>query len=240
MQEPGPGLPAPASIHIPSPTGPTYSPNPNPNPNPNPSAPLLAGRGNRPASRWRLLSTAAGIVIVAALTLILVASGVGTVITKPPSESPAKSQDSRRAGRELLERMRAEIVPQDDAPTLYGVRFNAEGYETLLSWHSQYRVTRAQASLFESLDLTLPCCAFGLPSADEEKNCACGHHRALYGLSKRLLGLRYGQKAVQVEVGRWAAYFFPGETLQAALAERAGSDPAFGEALEELRQKGGC
>ena len=101
-------------------------------------------------------------------------------------------------------------------------------------------MTQAQAASFESLDLTLPCCAFGHPSADETKNCGCGHHQALYGLSKRLLALGYEQKGAQAEVSRWAAYCFPRESLEAVLSEWAASDPAMQAALDELRQKGGC
>ncbi len=87
--------------------------------------------------------------------------------------------------REVLERVRQEIVLADNSSTAYGVSFNAGGYQTLLSWHSQYRLTQAQAATFEALDLTLPCCASGHPSADETKNCGCRHHHALYGLGKR-------------------------------------------------------
>lgn len=178
----------------------------------------------------RLLFATAGIAV--ALSVMLPGSGVGT-----PSGEVTHSQSTLR---QIIERVRAEVVPADDAGTGYGPHFNTGGYQTLLSWHSQYRVPRAQADVFESLDLTLPCCAFGHPTADEAKNCGCGHHQALSGLSKRLLGLGYDQKAVQVEVGRWAGYFFPRETMEAALSQRAGSDPAVQEALDELRQKGGC
>jgi hypothetical protein len=147
---------------------------------------------------------------------------------------------SQLTPREVLERVRQEIVPADNAPTAYGVSFSELGYQTLLSWHSHYHVTKAQAASFEALDLTLPCCGFGHPSADETKNCECGHHQALYGVSKRLFDLGYDPKAVQKEVDRWAAYFFPRETLEMVLSQRAISDPVMQPALDELQQNGGC
>lgn len=153
--------------------------------------------------------------------------------------SSTASQVSQ-SSKELLDKVRAETVSAEGTSTKYGVSFTSDGYQTLLSWHCQYKVTKAQARAYEALDLTLPCCAFGHPSADEEKNWGCGHHQALYGLSKRLFDQGYGTKATQAEVSRWGAYFFPRETLLATLNERAGSDPQVKQALEELKQNGGC
>jgi hypothetical protein len=166
------------------------------------------------------------VAVTAALSLMLIVPGLLV--------------PSRSAARELLERVRAELVPADGTATKYGVLFSNEGYRALLSWHSQYRVSAGQAASFEALDVSLPCCGFEHPLADESKNCGCGHHQALYGLAKRLLSTGYGGDQAQAEVTRWAAYFFPKETIEAAVAERAGSDPMFREALEELQQKGGC
>ena len=166
---------------------------------------------------------------------VAVAAGLSLLLMVPGLLVP-----SRSAAGELLERVRAELVPADGTATEYGVLFSTEGYQTLLSWHSQYRVSGGPAASFETLDVSLPCCGFEHPLADESKNCGCGHHQALYGLAKRLLSTGYGGDQVQAEVTRWAAYFFPKETIETALAERAGSDPAFQEALEELQQKGGC
>jgi hypothetical protein len=177
------------------------------------------------------------------LTLVVIATTLGIFLGYSSAAAPmgkTAADGSQPTAREVLERVRQEVVPADNAATPYGVSFNAKGYQTLLSWNSQYHVTQAQAASFESLDLTLPCCGFGHPSADETKNCGCGHHQALYGLSKRLLDFGYDQKAVQAEVGRWAAYFFPRETLEAVLSQRATGDPAMQQALDELQQNGGC
>jgi hypothetical protein len=176
----------------------------------------------RPTRRFVILTVA----VAAALSLMMIVPG----LLLPP----------RSAAGELLERVRAELVPADGTATEYGVLFSSEGYQALLSWHSQYQVSAEAAGSFEALDVSLPCCGFEHPLADESKNCGCGHHQALYGLAKRLLSTGYGGDQVQAEVTRWAAYFFPKETVETTLAERAGSDPAFQEALEELQQKGGC
>ena len=182
--------------------------------------------------RWRLILT-----FVAITTTLAIFLGGWSGVAPTGKTGAGGSQPTARV---VLERVRQEIVPAENSSTAYGASFNAEGYETLLSWHTKYQVTKPNAASFESLDLTLPCCAFGHPSADETKNCACGHHQALYGLSKRLLAMGYEQKRAQAEVSRWAAYFFPRESLEAVLSQRAASDPAMREALDELRQKGGC
>ena len=229
MQEPPSSFPtgplSSAAPVPPSPAVPYVAPDPTV-----PTVPVSTARDRRAIARRRLLSLTAG--MAATFSLISVSSSIGL-----PSGNAAYSD---LTPRQMIDRVRQEMVPQDDSSTPYGVSFNAEGYQTLLGWHSQYRVTRGKAGSFEMLDVTLPCCGFGQPSADESRNCACGHHQALYGLAKRLLGLGYGEGQAQVEIGRWSAYFFPRETMEAALAERAGSDPAFEEALDEFRQKGGC
>lgn len=227
MQEPLPPFhadPVPPAAYI-SPETSTLPTLPTPR-----GGPVPSGRGGRAIARRRLLSLTGG--MAAALSLIFVGSSIG-----PPT--PGVSYQGLGPGQ-VIERVRQEMIPQDDSSTPYGVSFSAAGYQTLLSWHSQMRVTRGKAGSFEALDVTLPCCGFGQPSADESTNCGCGHHQALYGLAKRLLGLGYSEQQAQDEIDRWAAYFFPRETMEAALAERAASDPAYEEALDEFRQKGGC
>ncbi len=65
--------------------------------------------------------------------------------------------------------------------------FSEAGYQTLLKWNEASTVEERYAVGFESLNLLLPCCDWRTPSRDESKNCACGHHQALEGLSKKLL-----------------------------------------------------
>ena len=142
--------------------------------------------------------------------------------------------------REILERVKAEAIPAENTPANYDVAFNVAGYQTLLEWSQSYPVAPEWAADFESLNLTLPCCGFTSPSADETKNCGCGHHRALYGLSKRLLADGYSAAETQAEVNRWVAYLFPRETLAAELERRALIDPEINRALQEFKENGEC
>ena len=78
------------------------------------------------------------------------------------------------------------------------------------------------------------------PSADETKNCGCGHHKALYGLAKRLLADGHNRTEAQAEIGRWAAYMYPRETLIVEMERRALTDPAINRALQEVKERGEC
>ncbi len=147
---------------------------------------------------------------------------------------------SRLTALGILEQVRREIIPAEGSPTSYGVAFNLAGYATLSEWGRSYVVASAWAGDFEALDFTLPCCAFTQASADESRNCACGHHVALYGLAKRLLNTGSPRADTQAEIRRWVAYMYPKETLAAEMERRALTDPAIHDALQELKEKGIC
>jgi len=140
----------------------------------------------------------------------------------------------------ILESVRLELIPADGSATGYGPSFTAEGYELLRQWNVGIRPKNVWADDYARLDIGLPCCSAAHPYADEAKNCGCGHHQALYGLAKRLLRAGSRPTMVQGEIGRWRAFMFPRETLQAEMERRALEDPAIRQALEELRQQGIC
>ena len=140
----------------------------------------------------------------------------------------------------ILEQVRREIIPEEGSPTGYGITFSEAGYQTLVAKNRTLSVPPERADDFEGLDMSLPCCPFQNPSADEAKNCPCEHHQALYGLAKWLLGEDYPQDRVQEEVARWSRYLFPKEALQAEMERRGQVDPKVKAALEELKAKGKC
>ena len=183
-----------------------------------------ASRPRRPLF-W-LVRLAALLIAVGGVALLLIAGRQAFA----PDKSPV----------EILAQVKAEVIPEENSPTGYGPAFNYVGYQNLLVWNSIYSVQPTWAEDFEALDVTLPCCAFAAPSADESKNCGCGHHQALYGLSKKLLNGGYGREQTQTEIRRWTAYMFPQETLKAELERRALTDPEINRALEELKEKGEC
>ncbi|MBI3176476.1 MAG: hypothetical protein HYZ35_00655 [Chloroflexi bacterium] len=173
--------------------------------------------------------------LVRAAAVLLAVGGVTFIILAARKTiAPAKSSV------EILAQLKAEVIPEENSPTGYGPAFNYAGYENLLEWNRLYAVDRAWAANFEAQDVTLPCCGFAVPSADESKNCGCGHHQALYGLSKKLLNGGYDREQTQTEIRRWTAYMFPQETLKAELERRALTDPEINRALEELKEKGEC
>jgi hypothetical protein len=152
------------------------------------------------------------------------------------SVAPTATPDPLR----ILDDLRRELIPAEGSPTGYGPSFTSEGYEVLRQWNADIRPAAAWADDYVRLDIHLPCCEAIHPYGDESQNCGCGHHQAVYGLGKRLLQSGARVPEVQPEIGRWRAFMFPRETLQAEMERRALVDPGIREALDELRQQGIC
>lgn len=186
------------------------------------------------------------LVFVAILGAVMIAPTLGAALARVPSGAVASSTltptDSPTLikARAILARVRDEVIPAEGLGTDYGVSFTDAGYETLRQWNEDYKVQGSYAGGFESLDLRLPCCDWSKPSRDEQSNCACGHHQALEGLSKKLLSEERSASAVQREVTRWAHYLYPKEALSAEMEKRAQLDPDIKTALEELKARGEC
>ena len=180
-----------------------------------------------------------------AILLLLVVSTLGLTGCSPAQVSPFFSPirvepTPTLTPLEILDGIRAEIVPPENAPTGYGIAFNYAGYQTMLIWYQEAMPSPSWADQYEAVDVALPCCRVVHPFRDESRNCPCGHHQALYGLSKYLLARGYAAADVQREVDRWKAYMFPREAVAAELERRALSDPAIRRALQELRERGEC
>lgn len=187
--------------------------------------------------------------IIALVVLIPQLVSIVVALTTPAlSATPIESADAAVAtpgpaliqARAILARLRDEIVPREGQATQYSVIFSDAGYRTLIEWNADFKVTERYANIFESLDLRLPCCEWSTPSRDEKTNCACGHHQALEGLSKKLLSDGRGRDAAQREVILWNRYLFPKEALRTEMEKRAQFDSAMKTALEELKAHGEC
>lgn len=140
----------------------------------------------------------------------------------------------------ILQQIHHEVIPAEGTTTAYGVTFSDAGYQALVAKNRELSIPATKVAVFESLDLSLPCCAFKNPSANESENCSCEHHQMLYGLAKYLLTQNYAAEKIQMEVGRWHHYLYPRESLKAEMERRAKLDPAIEAALEELKAKGKC
>jgi len=173
---------------------------------------------------------------VALAGLALTLTSCGAQGGGSPGPAPAAASDPLR----ILDDIRREMIPAEGSPTDYGPSFTSEGYEVLREWNVVLRPAAAWADDYERLDIQLPCCEAIHPFEDESQNCGCGHHQAMYGLGKRLLQSGARVTEVQAEIGRWRAFMFPRETVQAEMERRALSDPAIRQALDELRQQGVC
>ncbi len=158
-------------------------------------------------------------------------------VTPAPTLTPSTALLQARA---VLARVRDEIVPREGTTTKYGVTFSDAGYQTLIQWNEDYKVEPRYADAFESLDMLMPCCDWRNPSRNEEKNCACGHHQAIEGLSKKLLSDGWDSRIVQTEVTQWTRYLFPKETVRAEMENRAQLDAEMKAALDELKAHGEC
>jgi|GEM_PF-2109282 hypothetical protein len=158
-----------------------------------------------------------------------------TLATVTPTDSPQLIR-----ARTVLARVRDEIIPREGRTTSYGVTFSDAGYQTLTQWNNDVKVDEHCADRFESLNLRLPCCEWETPSRNEEKNCACGHHQALEGLSKKLLHDGWDKEQVQQQVTLWARFMYPAEALAAEMERRAQLDPEIKQVLEELKARGEC
>jgi len=157
-----------------------------------------------------------------------------------PQESSPKSPTATPSPLQILEGVRQELIPAEGSETGYGPDFSSYGYEMLRQWNTDIRPAAVWVDDYVRLDIRLPCCGAVQPYEDETKNCGCGHHQAIYGLAKRLLKNGDRLPQVQAEIGRWRAFMFPRETLQAEMERRALNDPAIRQALDELRQQGIC
>ena len=172
-------------------------------------------------------------------TLVAVSNLPASTTGVLPSTTPTDSPELIRA-RAVVARVRDEIVPREGQATNYGVTFSNAGYDTLVQWNGAVKVDAHCADGFESLNLRLPCCDWETPSRNEEKNCACGHHQALEGLSKKLLHDGWDNRRVQAEVTKWTGFLFPVETLSKEMERRAQLDPEIKQALDELKARGEC
>ena len=146
----------------------------------------------------------------------------------------------RREVSLVLDRLRQEIIPAEGADAGYGASFTVAGYNSLLAWNTEVKLSEGRQHDFAGLHVRMPCCGFADTVEDETQNCACGHHVALYGAAKKLLAAGWERAEVQQEINRWARYFFPKEALVSELVRRAAFDPEMSQALEELKAKGGC
>ena len=200
-------------------------------------------------SRTKWVTVVSLSVIVALVVLIpQLVSIVVALATPASSATPLESADAATAtpsleliqARARLAHVRDELIPREGQATQYGVTFSDAGYQTLIQWNADFQVEARYADAFESLDLRLPCCEWSTPSRNEEKNCACGHHQVLEGLSKKLLSDGWSRDTVQRQVTLWDRYLFPLEAVRAELGERAQLDPAMQVALAELKARGEC
>lgn len=140
-----------------------------------------------------------------------------------------------------LERLRQEIIPAENSPTPYGVRFSMDGFGVLTGWNTTVTLGETQRyRAFAGLRVHLPCCDFRYALPEEEKNCQCSHHLAMYGLAKKLLRDGWARAQVQFELDDWARYFYPREALASELVRRAAYDPEMARALQGLQAKGAC
>lgn len=198
---------------------------PVPNGAPTPPSPSTGNASKRIA--W--LVTATALLFVTGGAVWLVKAERRTLTPLPTPEA-----------LQILAQVQAEVIPAENSPTSYGVAFNAAGYAALLAWNESLKPRPQWADNYETTDIVLPCCGARHPFRDETQNCGCGHHQALYGVTKFLLKAGYSTEATQDEVDRWKAYMFPKETLKAEMERRALTDPAVKRALDELKERGEC
>ncbi len=203
--------------------------------------------------KWTTILTLS-VIVASLIALVMLVppfiSVVSTLLNPPPIVTPVRVQTVTAdtatpspaliQARAVLARVRDEIVPREGMATTYGVTFSNQGYETLMKWNEDFKAEARYADAFESLDLFMPCCIWSTPSRIEEKNCACGHHQALEGLSKKLLSDGWDSRAVQSEVTQWTRYLFPKETVRAEMENRATLDAEMKIALDELKARGEC
>lgn len=170
---------------------------------------------------------------------VLLAEGLGVdgLSSRLATATPNAALENARA---VVAQLRQEVVPREGFVTAYGVSFSDDGFNTLIEWNRDRAVPARDAPAFESLDLRLPCCNYSQPSRDETKNCRCGHHFALEGLSKELLSRDWTRDQVQFEVMRWSRYFYPANALRAELEKRGQLDQFIQAALDELTARGEC
>lgn len=122
------------------------------------------------------------------------------------------------SGDALAKRIASRIVPISGSQTSYGASFDQEGYETLLAWEKEIALSDEDyKGKLMALDFEVPCCGFKTMPEDYSQRCQCEHHLAMYGLAKKLITDGWGKNDVQKELDRWEAFFFPNETVAAAL-----------------------
>ncbi|MBI4896419.1 MAG: hypothetical protein HY832_02625 [Candidatus Aenigmarchaeota archaeon] len=107
----------------------------------------------------------------------------------------------------------SNVTVMDGEELPYGITFDTNGYEKLLSFDSSISMSGVQQTVV-GLDIELPCCDFKL--IEPAGNCDCGHHVALVGLAKMLATKGYSKTDIQAEIVKWKGLFYPNGTASAA------------------------
>ena len=204
-------------------------------------------------ARWVTVVSLAVIAISSVMLAILVPQLIASIIAlSTPVESypeyrivrtaPATPTDSPAMvlARAVVDRLRAEVVPPEGQATEYGVTFSESGYATLRQWNADIELQGGVARAYQTLDLLLPCCDWSMPTNDETRDCRCGHHQAVEGLSKELLSRGWNSRAIEGQVTLWNRYLLPQEAVRIEMEKRAPLDPEIDAALQELKARGEC
>ena len=96
----------------------------------------------------------------------------------------------------------------------YGITYDNAGYEQLLDAAKNVKLSSEQTKLIVGFDVQMPCCEFKMLQASG--NCECGHHVALYGLSKLLVSQGYAHEQIQSEINKWKLVFYPAGSSSSA------------------------
>lgn len=132
-------------------------------------------------------------------------------------------------GPELLEVLRAELIPVEGQRTVYGIPLSLGNAQTFADWHDAISLTpEEEATWYEALAFPAPCCA-DYPvyhCCCQDYGLICNLVRSAQGLAKWLIVHRgFGAAEVRAAVAEWLRFLAPNYYLALALEER-GLDPA--------------
>lgn len=130
----------------------------------------------------------------------------------------------------LLETLRAELIPEVGMKTSYGIPLSRENTQVFADWFYTIQLTLEEQPLVEQVlsDIPAPCC-----DDNSVLQCCCRKNNKICNLTRSALGLAawlvhtkgFTRDELKVAVEEWLRFLKPDYYLAKALEER-GSDPA--------------
>jgi hypothetical protein len=156
--------------------------------------------------------------IIVAGFLIAIGLAVGNYFSEPQvRESKQTSKSSATAS--IIEQIRAEIIPEENTPTDYGIKIATTSLSQIAQYDKELLLSEAEKQRYNKIIEGIECKYCCGPAPVDR--CSCQHAAGYRGLVKYLIkNTTYSDQQIKDEVARWRAFFFPKQVLSEELKKR--------------------